>query len=188
MSLANAKDFSKKEKKMAAATVVSKQFVECPVCGNAESPVDHLENGFESLWYCRNHECGARFRISKVCDTIHVDPTGEKNVPVLIWLARGDLVLLVRGDKLLSAGGVHENPNYEYFYNEHTCPENYLHETEVVLALQVDGSHDMDRHGLFKFVKATEWQDVHADHFDWTGFYEEHKQTLLEVLDGHFDH
>jgi hypothetical protein len=43
-----------------------------------------------------------------------------------------------------------------YFYDEHTCPTNFMGEVEKVID-PADG--DEDPHGIFAFVKMEPWTD-----------------------------
>ena len=49
--------------------------------------------------------------------------------------------------------------NEEYFYNEHTCPTNYM--TEVVKVISEDGNEDP--HGIFAYVKTEPWRDLEEE-------------------------
>lgn len=56
------------------------------------------------------------------------------------------------------------NEHNEYFYNEHTCPTNYLQ----VEAVCIDGN--MDPHGVFEFVRTVWMTQEYVEQREEEGF------------------
>lgn len=125
----------------------SERFIKCPACSKYESRVDHLPQGTKTAWYC--DLCGVRFRLEVLsdgrieCEVIEGQSKAKRLVtlrsegPVTIQIAT--FTLLPIKDEIYSS---------RYYYEEHTCPTNYLR--DVVKVISEDG--DEDPHGIFKFV------------------------------------
>ena len=61
------------------------------------------------------------------------------NKPTLVLLKRNGIYLVVNG---------HGDAEHDmYFYNEHTCPTNYMGDVEAVIY-----EKDADPHGVFEWV------------------------------------
>lgn len=138
-------------------------FVTCPHCNKGEHRVDHCKPGFSSSWYC--DECGGRFHIELHSETkFLLTPLAEKKIKTLVTLeSAGPVRLLVEGMSFTRADGTSdgkEESRAQYFYDEHTCPTNFLGDVVKVID-PADG--DDDPHGIFAFVKVEPWRDVEND-------------------------
>lgn len=125
---------------------VTTKYVLCPCCNSKLGSINHLVEGTYA-WYC--DACGNRikFKMHQGC-VVDSHKTGETKEKTLVFLKRGGIGLIVEGMSFNS-----EN-NDEYFYNEHTCPTNYL---SCVVAI-VDLEHgDPDPHGIFEYVTTLPW-------------------------------
>ena len=129
------------------ARTVSKQFLLCPYCGEYETGIDHLinRNTTAGPWYCDN--CGKAWSMKFYENgDIEIIQREEMKQKTLVALRHNNIFLLVEGMVF--------NNDYssdEYYYNEHTCPTNYLRRVEVI----IDGdNNDPDPHGLFEYMKA----------------------------------
>lgn len=145
------------------------KFFLCPKCQKTEHRYDHLDagDGF-GPWYC--DECGCAFKgqIGKVSgallpDVTILENTSKQRTLVLLRLDRGDgspLWFITEG---MVFDGKPINPERDrYYYEEHSCPTNYVHCCTIV-----DGE-DADPHGVFKYVatvpRPSDFDDVDRDY------------------------
>lgn len=135
--------------------------VACPSCG-ALSKIDYTIKGRGYTWWCGNDECGKQYQWMQNEDgSINAEPTGihVKKTSTLLVLEpqKENIFLIVKGFK-------NTQEHNEYYYNEGTCPTNYLNESEEIYL----GDHP-DPHGLFKFVKSIDKRvNVGLDDFNMT--------------------
>jgi hypothetical protein len=141
----------------------------CPKCDDVflKIPVDELA-GFRERqvkgsstrqsWQCGG--CLTQLMFDFESDTIQILEEGHpgsssKNL-VLLKLVPTDkpIYLLVEGYTHYDKHGKY-NPDQSYFYNEHTCPTNYLQSV-----LKIYEGDDGDPHGLFQFVRNARMTDV----------------------------
>jgi ribosomal protein L37AE/L43A len=130
----------------------TERYVKCPACGKSEHAVSHLPPETKTAWYC--HDCGAKFKVYVIshnfvdCEVV----AGEKMEKRLVTLRSLEPVtLLVEGMVLLPDDG--EEESLRYFYDEHTCPTNFMGQIVEI----VDANGDKDPHGIFAFVKSEPW-------------------------------
>ncbi len=119
-------------------------YVLCPHCQKGKSRICHLFGQKISFgpWFC--DECGTGF-VGTVDDrkvTVEVCKT-RKDIST-VFLRRDNLVLVVEG---MDWG--HEESNSKFYYEQHTCPTNYLSSTREVFDLDTG---EADPHGIFTFV------------------------------------
>ena len=69
----------------------------------------------------------------------------------------GPVTLLVKGMALLPHNN--EEDHQRFFYDEHTCPTNFM--PNVVKVIDADG--DEDPHGVFAFVKSEPWKPEYGE-------------------------
>ncbi len=130
----------------------TKTFIICPHCGaHTDSSVDHLEAGCEfGPWYC--DECGGGYQGKANGAATEVQKVASRFSKTL------DLLMLEPHDKpiyfVMAGKRYHANPGDEYdgkryFYEEHSCPTNWICNTVMI---SVDG--DTDPHGFLKFVRS----------------------------------
>ena len=126
---------------------VSKLFA-CPECGSLEHSYGHLADGSTfGPWYC--DECGCSVRGRVTGESVDIELHTERKINTLVLLrlreplATGEQVhVVVKGMTFCAPG---ETPDFEhdvYFYEEHTCPWNWLR-------LPIKEDDDTDPHGLF---------------------------------------
>ena len=136
------------------------KYIFCLACGQGRSAVSHLQVGAETAWYC--DECGVRFSVRVIsADQVETIPSlTERKVKTLVTL-RSDapVTLIVEGMRLENDSKPDDWENDSFFYDEHTCPTNYL--TEVVKVIAEDG--DEDPHGIFAYVKTEPWRDLEKE-------------------------
>jgi hypothetical protein len=113
-------------------------------------------------WYCP--ECGAGVDwdvpepdpVAQVPEAIGT-LSGNNKIDRLVLLEldkhRSPVQLVVRGMRF--EGIERDCAGDAYFYNEHTCPTNYLTSAEVIME-----ADDADPHGLFTFTKAVDLDDA----------------------------
>lgn len=132
------------------------RYIACPACGTGRHGVSHLVAlGRVTFgpWYC--DACGHGFT-GEVVDahTVVTRPHGDRKVPTLVTLElppqAGPVRFLVEGMRFVPADGSDDGEDHDaqdaYFYEEHTCPSNWL----GVDVVAPDG--DPDPHGLFRWV------------------------------------
>ena len=132
---------------IAHLTKETKTYVHCPECGDECSSVDHIMEGFKSKWYCDN--CGVRYIIRMKNNTIEVEATEERKIQTFVFLKSNDIGLIVKGMRFepsIADGSEYESN--QHYYDQGTCPTNYLSEVLAVVDL---GNGDCDPHGIFKF-------------------------------------
>ena len=136
------------------ATLVTetKTYLNCPHCGERASVVDHILAGQPRSfgpWYC--DECGRSYTGSLAADgTIDLELAAAVRTATLNLLTippRDEPVyLVVHGGRY---GDDHnEGGTTAYYYDEHTCPTNWVSEVEAFI---LDG--DSDPHGVAQFVR-----------------------------------
>lgn len=156
-------------------------YIHCPFCGEGEHRVDHLfdyardpkksPGGFFAAgpWHCKNIACLRVFDLQVFADesvqTIETErDTNEIYAPVYVLLRRGDLFILLDAhthiDRTAYTSGEpmcqEKQDQIRYYYEEHTCPTNWMQ--GCVHMLSLDG--DIDPHGAFDFVRAMTYPEV----------------------------
>jgi hypothetical protein len=162
------------EKRMKQMTpyIETKNYSICPCCGEKDSSIDHLlGKNTQTWWYCDT--CGGRYKIEFKSDgSVFVEPTGEKVNKHFVLLRNGDLGLVVEG---MSFSPSDESVEYhhEYYYNEHTCPINYMKHILAVIDLKYQ---DQDPHGIFEYVTTLDYdKGVEGCNFDFSDLIKEFK-------------
>jgi hypothetical protein len=135
--------------------------VACPNCGEPAGTVDHILDGTGSKefgpWYC--DECGRGYG-GKLLPGGEIELYLSKDMKVetldhLVILPQDKPVhFIVKGMAFVDENGSRRDAEHKrFFYEEHTCPTNYV----GVEMIAFDG--DIDPHGLFKFVASTDMPD-----------------------------
>lgn len=144
------------------------EFAICPWCEQESgSRVDHLYGdrmpSRAGPWYC--DECRRPFRV-KVIAPGNVEITKDadnhrtftRSMALLKFEGRDGTVFFVFDHNRYKDGTVEsdeENQSHQrYFFEEHSCPTNWLNECVAVIE---DG--DCDPHGFLKFVRAVDVPD-----------------------------
>ena len=82
------------------------------------------------------------------------------------------LVLLKRNGIYLIVNGYGDKEHDQYFYNEHTCPTNYMGDVEAVIY-----EKDADPHGVFEWVatidKPEDWDYGPEEFEEWCALFPE---------------
>ena len=129
----------------------TKRYAICPECGDHTSTVDHLLNTkTETMWYCDN--CGSRYRLKFEDGKMFIGKTDERKDKTLVLLRHGTMWLVVEGMKF----STHRENNNEYYYNEHTCPTNYLRDVVRIIDSR---NMDADPHGIFEYIGTFPWDE-----------------------------
>jgi len=136
----------------------------CPDCGAPSSSIDHIDthDGSFGPWYC--DECGIGVWGKFSAGTLSLERHTERKVDTLVLLKHhrdeSALFIVVDGMLLQKEGEPLDlgeaNGHKAYFYDDHTCPKNYLGVHAVI-----EGD-DQDPHGVFQFVA----QILRPDGFD----------------------
>lgn len=139
---------------------ITKQYIVCPHCNqNSGHSVDHIQRGGHfGEWYC--NECGHSY---KGCRNEHgqIELTLSDSVKTNTY----DLVVLPPQDKPIyfvlkgmSFNDGHYDDGKEYFYEEHSCPTNWLKHMVTMII-----ENDDDPHGLIEFVRSVKECDAPLD-------------------------
>jgi hypothetical protein len=143
-------------------TGYTKWFIQCPNCNKSDFEVNHIKIGSTAgPWFCHEDDCGVGFKLKRVSEsqfeTTLLDNETMKTVFILLqYRDDPEFQIIVEGiesrrkeaPEWLLASQDDPDGHHEYFYNEHTCPTNYL--TGVYEAIY-HGDHDP--HGIFEFVR-----------------------------------
>lgn len=130
--------------------------IACPFCGQQWFEIGHLKVGTQfGPWFC--DECGRSFLGTIGISSVEWMPGTERLVPTKVTLEirteDAPITFLVDSFLIVEQGETpEESPgmeNAQYFYEEHTCPTNWLMKVEEVI--DKNGRHDP--HGVFKYVK-----------------------------------
>lgn len=133
----------------------TKRFAVCPRCGQGEWGVEHLfTHGMKSAgpWSCSNCEAAFVLEVDLEAETIEFrerPDLQQKRCLVLLEIPPQEHPI-----RLIVEGFEQTADEHSYYYEEHTCPENYLRST---LAVELNGRRDP--HGLATFISAFAWQD-----------------------------
>ncbi|MRT30868.1 hypothetical protein [Herbaspirillum sp. CAH-3] len=142
---------------MIAATH-TKTFIRCPHCDGDEFPVDHILNGTWKRsfgpWYCDT--CGGSFRGTKDdVGQIDLELLDERKVQTLDLLVlqpqAKPVYFVLRGMRFEGPKFDGYPDNKEFFYEEHSCPTNWLRNIQTLIH-----DDDDDPHGLIEFVRSIE--------------------------------
>lgn len=145
----------------------TKHYAICPNCNEKAGGVDHLLNSNTStMWYCDN--CGARYSLKFENGKMFIGKTNECLTKTLVLLRSGHIALIVEGMNF----STHEENNDAYFYNEHTCPTNFMDKVKMIIDLR---NNDNDPHGIFEYV-ATFPYDERIDDCDCS------METISEIF------
>ena len=130
-----------------------KKYICCPECGEPTSTYNHLNPGSTfGPWYCG--ECGCGFH-GTILDggAVEITLASDRKYNTLVLLrldaaVEKPICIVVEGMKFAPTGTPPEYvladvaENDGYFYNEHTCPWNYLR-------IPIMEGENTDPHGIF---------------------------------------
>lgn len=127
-------------------------YIPCPFCGDQSSfSITHLlgENTTFGPWYC--DKCGHSIRGEVKSGSVEIEKRTEVKINTLDLLCipphEKPVYFVVAGSKISPRdSGDEELGHTKFFYEEHTCPTNWLGEV-----LEVVDRGDRDPHGLFKY-------------------------------------
>lgn len=130
----------------------TKTYAVCPSCGEDAGCIDRLiGTTTETLWYC--DACGQRYRLEFTANgNVEITSTTDRKVTtvdVLVLPPQAHPVyFVVKGMRFegRDKGAFDESESKQFYYEEHSCPVNWLH-PEMVYC---DG--DSDPHGLIQYV------------------------------------
>jgi len=160
------------------------KFISCPECGDSSVTTVNIRLGTSfGPWFCDSCGCGYKGLLDSN-GKLHVKPNNQKRVKTLVLL-RLDVMppihIVVKGSKVVPKDSKvvpKERPwdfsSDVYYYNEHTCPWNYLR-------LPVKRGEDVDPHGLFvhqETVLMPEGYDNSLDSYsEWLALFPSLKET-----------
>lgn len=142
------------------AKIKTKSFIVCPTCDKpTNSSADHLLGNTTDVtfgpWSC-NH-CGESFRgVVQLDHSIQIEKVGgDRYLPTLDLLVippqDKPIYFLRRGRRTFKPGEVLDDvkDNARYYYNEHSCPTNWM---DGFKTIAFDG--DGDPHGVIRYVNS----------------------------------
>jgi hypothetical protein len=139
------------------ASVITQLYILCPFCEKDTNRIDHLDIGRSfGPWYCDTCDhCYRGVRTETGATLEKLDKT-RKVVPVLLQYIHDPRLRLI-----VDASEYSEftDSDHAYFYNEHTCPTNFLSRVRMVIAGD-DHGDDKDPHGVFEFVRRATTEDL----------------------------
>lgn len=129
--------------------IETKTWALCPSCNGRVGTVDHLDIGSNAgPWFC--DDCGAGWWLTRTVDGIEHRPHDHVKERTIVTLTlppqRSEVVFALDGFRVVKAGE-RDPANDAYFYDEHTCPTNWLRD---VTEVRFEGSDDP--HGLWRWV------------------------------------
>lgn len=135
-----------------------KRYVKCPACNEAAGHLyEELKDGTYK-WYC---DCGNQYSFEyKDGNVLKVESTGNFFAKTRILLANDDIALIIKGNRYFTEGRLTDDEHDRYYYDEHTCPTNYMRDVIEVIDLR---SMDTDPHGVFRYIKTIENDEEHVD-------------------------
>lgn len=151
----------------------TKAFFTCSNCENPEKNyLSHLPLGAQAgPWNC--DQCGAEYWPTCNADgsgyTIRQELGTERGQDCLKRLKLLKLDVEPGEDVYLVVDGMGDSDD-SYFYDEHTCPTNYLKRVRAIVSQRGLQTPDDDPHGVFKYVATA--PDVDDDAQDFMGWVE----------------
>lgn len=136
--------------------VSTKEELLCMKCSQPVGELDHLSVGTSAgPWYCEF--CGTGHLIKRTEDGADVTESKDRIVKTLVLLKLAEptkkpIHIVVEGRMFVPVGKEvsevidDQQSRDKYYFNEHTCPTNYLD-----ARIAVNG--DTDPHGVFKHVQ-----------------------------------
>jgi hypothetical protein len=126
--------------------------IPCPNCPEGSWRADQLGINQPTTWCC--DQCHTQSHIVRLNETdFQTVSTGKKETPVTVTLRSitvPPITVKVNTWKYAHSQDLSQEEyehNTRYFYNEHTCPTNWLRDIE-----QIEFEGDHDPHGVFEFV------------------------------------
>lgn len=140
---------------MSDVKIISQTHIVCPHCRKPASTIDHLkedkvDGNFK--WYC--NQCGYQYEFATNChgDVVpgSLKLTGHRTEKTLVLLRNGQVGLVVEGMRFVPGDGQEDDNEHDsYFYDEHTCPTNFMASVKAVFDLE---KRDVDPRGIFHHV------------------------------------
>lgn len=151
--------------RVVSAEVHHERRLTCPECGRFSWPMEHIFNDVGDRrqpvafgpWYCERCHWGI---IGRAIDelTVEVERHTDRCIPTRVTLegpqpadGSAPLRIVVEGRLFVEGDRTpviddEQREQDRYFYEEHTCPKNFLH------VLEVQQGDDRDPHGVFRYV------------------------------------
>lgn len=144
---------------MEAAKKVVKEYIACPHCGEATN-AEYYQDNTAGPWERRHDKCGGSFMYQYVNGSAMVGPiSGEpSSAPILSLLVlppQKDPVYFVLGNTGYRHGKPEIDLDNDYYYNENSCPTNWLDDIRAVII-----EDDADPHGLLQHVRSVLEKDA----------------------------
>lgn len=140
------------------------QYIKCPFCGDQSSfSITHLLEGDTTFgpWYC--DECGQSIRGEVKSGSVEIEKHTAVKIDTLDLLCipprDKPVYFVVAGSKISPRDNRDEELGHtKFFYEEHTCPTNWLGEV-----LEVVDRGDRDPHGLFEYMGSIDREGASND-------------------------
>jgi len=129
-------------------------YAPCPCCTTGYWEIGHIRIGQDVTWTCNS--CHNEVKLERASEgACKAEPTGRKETPVTVTLrsvTEPPITLKLNTWKYAHSQGDSQEEytsNQQYFYDQHTCPTNWVNE---IVEMEFKG--DRDPHGVFEFVSA----------------------------------
>jgi ribosomal protein L37AE/L43A len=148
---------------MFEAKIATELHIVCPFCDKATSRVDHLVVGQQfGPWYCE--ECGHAYQGERTETGALLEKLDKRKTPVFVLLQYAKDPSLRMIVQHFSYSEDPPSPDYltkrlTYYFNEGTCPTNFLRNVTEVIAKDGDREY-RDPHGVFEFVRIATAEDM----------------------------
>jgi len=127
----------------------TKTYMICQHCGfHTNASIDHLEAGQEvGPWYCEDCGCGFKV-IANGVDSVAIktDDKFVKTFDLLVLDPQLKPVYFVMSGKAYM--DIDEDQR-RYYYEEHSCPTNWIGDAEMIA---IDGN--TDPHGILRYIRS----------------------------------
>jgi len=149
---------------MQKATLVTKQFIACPHCGEATgyTPTDTRNAEWEHT-HLGSEGCGKGFKYiikdgDRFVEALDTQPDAAPILSLLVLPPQKQPVYFILGNtgyRDRNTGKI--DLDRDYYYNDHSCPTNWFTDIRAMII-----GDDADPHGLLQHVRSTLEADADA--------------------------
>lgn len=131
----------------------TKHYAACPECGGKVGAIDHLAgDDLQQVgpWFCDGCERGWMIRTNgrDVCDMELSKRRWTRATVTLVLPPQSQPIVFTLHAHANETPSEEFGANSRYFYEEHTCPTNWMQDVAEIRV-----GDDADPHGLFEFVR-----------------------------------
>lgn len=157
-------------------TSKTRHYISCPSCKEQESEISHLlqmdgQTHSFGPWYCES--CGEAYRGHTINGEVWTEKVaGQRQDKSIVFLKHGNVLLAVEG---VYFDGKIDSENQQYYYEEHTCPVNFL--SSVIEVYDIKNMRK-DAHGLFEYIGTIPFVDL--DDFELSDIIVNNKKVFIK--------